>query len=78
MRNINGPELVEDIVEVCRRFDDKPVLYLTNDHMVRTVALAREEIKRCCRFNWPSGIIDEELAGLRREWETALPRLLGE
>lgn len=55
VRNINGPELVDDLVRVRHRFAEKPVLYLTNDHMVRVVAHAYEQIRSRYRLNWPAG-----------------------
>lgn len=51
--NINGPELIDDLVEVCNEFDEKPVLFLTNDNMVRTVAKFYDKINKLYRINWP-------------------------
>ncbi len=51
--NINGPALIADLVEYRRRFDDNPVLFLTNDNMVRTVAGSLDEIRSLYRLHWP-------------------------
>jgi len=51
--DINGPELVADLVALRRRFDENPVLYLTNDNMVRTVAGALDQIAAHYRLHWP-------------------------
>lgn len=53
-RNVNGPELIDDLIRTREAMTEDPVLFLTNDNMVRTVAGAFEEISSRYRLNWPS------------------------
>jgi predicted ATP-grasp superfamily ATP-dependent carboligase len=50
--DINGPPLIQDLLEFRRRFDEDPVLYLTNDNMVRTVAGSLDSIRGSYRLLW--------------------------
>jgi len=51
--DINGPALVADLLECRRRFDENPVLFLTNDNMVRIIAGAFDDIRAQYRLLWP-------------------------
>ncbi|MGH7681980.1 MAG: hypothetical protein ACRENN_08345, partial [Candidatus Eiseniibacteriota bacterium] len=51
--DVNGPALIADLIEFRRRFREDPVLYLTNDNMVRTVAGAAEELQKHYKLHWP-------------------------
>ena len=50
--DIKGPGLIDAIVRVAERLDEKPVLFLTNDNMVRTVAQQFDRIEPTCRILW--------------------------
>ena len=50
---INTDELIPNLFKIFDRFSEKPVLFPTNDNMVRLIALHYEEIKKCYRLNWP-------------------------
>lgn len=54
VRDINGAGLIAALQALARRFEpgDRPVLYLTNDRMVATVAAHRRELAGRYRLSW--------------------------
>lgn len=54
--DINGPGLVDALVELSRSLlnSDRPVLFLTNDTMVRTVGTRVSEVTAHYRLSWAS------------------------
>ena len=77
--DITGPGLIDAIVRVAGRLGDKPVLFLTNDNMVRTVAQHYDRIEATCRFSWPDPdrilqlLSKDNLEGLTRAAGLAYP-----
>lgn len=59
--NINGPELITDLIACRDRFREAPVLYVTNDNMVRTVAGALDQIRSRYRLHWPEADVVRSL-----------------
>jgi predicted ATP-grasp superfamily ATP-dependent carboligase/CelD/BcsL family acetyltransferase involved in cellulose biosynthesis len=52
--DINGPSLVEELVALAKKLPPRPVLFLTNDNMVRQVCKELPTILRHYRFNFPA------------------------
>lgn len=54
VREINGERVVDSLLEVAqaRQFSEKPVLFLTNDHMVEAVGQASEAVARYYELSW--------------------------
>ena len=51
--DINGPGLIRDLVKIRKEFKTNPVLFLTNDNMVRTIAESYDEIEGLFCLNLP-------------------------
>lgn len=52
--SVDGPELVDALVDLGRRLDSRPVLILTGDHSVNCVSERREQIEPFYRISLPS------------------------
>lgn len=50
--DLNGPPLIQDLVRLRERFSEDPVLFLTNDNMVRVVADGFAEIHTRYKLHW--------------------------
>jgi predicted ATP-grasp superfamily ATP-dependent carboligase len=50
--NVNSAALIADLVRFRDRFAEDPVLFLTNDNMVRSVAEGFDEIRARYRLHW--------------------------
>lgn len=51
--DVNGPGLIPALLELARQLGSaKPVLFLTNDRMVRTVAQAMDTLTQAYRISW--------------------------
>jgi D-aspartate ligase len=51
--DVNGPALVTDLLRIRGRFQENPVLFVTNDNMVRVVADGLHDIAPHYRLTWP-------------------------
>ncbi|HEU4724802.1 MAG TPA: hypothetical protein VFU59_05815 [Candidatus Eisenbacteria bacterium] len=80
--NINGPALIDDLVRLRERFRENPVLFITNDNMVRVLAEGLDRIAPLYRFHWsdPSVVrrlVDKkEIEALAGECGLLYPRSL--
>lgn len=54
VRDVTGPELYDDLVKIRSKFTTRPVLLLTADHMLITVAEHYDHLKELYKFDIPS------------------------
>ncbi len=59
IRALSGPDFVDDLLALRRRFENNPVLLLTQEASVGTVSAARDRLSQAYRFTLPS----QELMG---------------
>jgi D-aspartate ligase len=63
--DVNGPALVADLLRVRERFRENPVLFVTNDNMVRVVADGFADLEPRYRFNGPDPSVVRKLLDKR-------------
>ena len=62
---INEPALIADLVRLRERFRENPVLFLTNDNMVRVVADGLDRLAPLYRFHWSDPAVVRRLLDKR-------------
>jgi D-aspartate ligase len=63
--DVNGPALISDLVRLRDRFRENPVLFLTNDNMVRVVAEGLAEIRSRYTLLWSESEVVRRLLDKR-------------
>jgi len=53
IEDTNTEVLIPNLINIRKRFSEKPVLFPTNDKMVRLIALHFDEVSKYYRLNWP-------------------------
>lgn len=75
--DVNRAPLIEDLVRIRERFEENPVLFLTNDNMVRVVAEHYDAIAPHYRFHWPAPDVVKRLVDKNQIESIARARGLG-
>ncbi len=61
IRNMEGMELIEDLIKLRNQFDQIPVLFITMERTVRTISKYRDKLKNLYRFTMPDHDVLMEL-----------------